>query len=133
MNHEQLKREFLSELNSRIEKCKELESKLLQEDRNDEAVFEKIKGNVYDIFFKMFEVSYNGVYLGKNSDVKQSYQDLKARYDSFFTKIPAPWKVKREKDKNHGLTDGMIVEDVKINTAEEIKELFENYYKKFKE
>lgn len=134
--HEILKQRFINELTERMDKEKEQIKFLMSEERRDEANLERIKMNVLDIFYKMFNVSYNYVYSNlKNENLRNctegendSYKKLYLAYMYFFDKIPAPWHEKAKKDKEHNNTSGYIIEELKINTAEDIKKLFLDYY-----
>jgi hypothetical protein len=127
---EQLKVEFLKEIEALINDWKEKSIILTSEDSNDEAILETIKANVGDIFYKLFNVSY------KNSckNVEADYVELRMlseTYFAFFDKIPAPWKEKMDKDKEHNLMVDYYKEQIKLETAEQIKNLFIKHYDRF--
>lgn len=127
---EQLKVEFLKEVEALINSWKEKSITLASEGSNDEAILETIKANVGDIFYKLFNVSY------KNSckNVEADYVELRKlskSYFDFFDKIPAPWKEKMAKDKEHNLMVDYYKEQIKLETAAQIKNLFIKHYDKF--
>ncbi|QNO15079.1 hypothetical protein HYG86_10040 [Alkalicella caledoniensis] len=134
MNREErLKKSFLEEIQGKTMVSKARAKDLLDEERQDEANFEKIKTNVYDIFEKMFNISYKNIYSAKNqaNTDREKYQLLEVEFLKFLEKIPAPWKQKAIKDKEHGLIEDLIIEELKISTAEEIRDLFQHKYEKF--
>jgi hypothetical protein len=127
---EQLKVEFLKEIEALINGWKEKSIILTSESSNDDAILETIKANVGDIFYKLFNVSY------KNSckNVEADYVELRKlseTYFDFFDKIPAPWKEKMAKDKEHNLMVDYYKEQIKLETAEQIKNLFIKHYDRF--
>lgn len=126
---EQLKGDYLKELTSLIDGWKENSTRLRKEESMDEAILESIKVNVGDIFFKMFNVSYNNSCKNINSE-EEELKKLKAAYLAFFDKIPAPWKEKAEKDKEHNMMEELYKEQIKLETAELVKDLFLEHYKK---
>ena len=83
----------------------------------DEVNLQKIKLNVVEIFSKMFNIS-----LSDNSTA------LKEKYLSFFDKITKPWHINKEKALNFGEEKEAIIEDIKIQEAEELKNQFKEYY-----
>lgn len=65
---------------------------------------------------------------------KEYLENLKALskiYFEFFDKIPVPWKEKMIKDKEHKMMEEYYKEELKLETAQEIKNIFINYYDKF--
>lgn len=99
-----------------IEDCRNAYERLLKDDRTDEAVFEKIKGNVYDIFRT---VLWAAVKAGKNDD-----QAVRAFFYRKAEQIPSNWKASYEKAKAHKNIETMEIERIKLETIGEIKEIF---------
>ncbi len=138
--HQLLKEEFNKELIKLMNNQKEKAELLMKDACTDEANLEKIKFNVVDIFSKMFIVSYNNVYgKMKNQNIKNAvdtieddYEKLYHAYMVFFDKIPAPWKEKYDKDKEMGMTVECVIEELKLNTAKDIRERFTILYNKYK-
>lgn len=134
-----LKEEYINALNERINEHKKKIEFLKREDLNDESNLEKIKANVIDIFLKMFKVSYNNIYGElKNENIKKAinptddnYTKLYSAYMLFFNMIPAPWIEKAKKTKTLNMTEQHIIEELKINTVNEVKEIFVEFYNKF--
>ena len=98
-------REFTLWLQQRIDTCKEKQAKLAADDRTDEAIFERIRANVYDIFHTVLTVAW-----------KTSGGDA-AKARSFFAakliSLPQNWKTALVAAEKHG--------DIKRITEERIK------------
>ena len=99
-----------------IAMCNQRNKKLLDDERTDEATFEKVKANVYDIFRTIFSVA-----------VKTSKGDPDAVRRFFVQKIeqiPSSWVTAYDKAKQHNDTVKMCLEQIKLDTIGEIKENF---------
>lgn len=126
---EQLKEEYLNKVTELINQWKEHAIKLKKEDSQDEAILESIKVNVGDIFYKMFNISYNNSCKNVES-VEVELKKLSKAYLAFFDKIPAPWKEKMAKDKEYNKMEDYYKEEIKLETADMIKSLFIEYYER---
>ncbi len=127
---EQLKEAYLNEITKLINQWKENSARLREEGSNDESILESIKVNVGDIFYKMFNISYNNSCRNVESE-EAELSKLSKAYLAFFHKIPAPWKEKMAKDKEFNMMEEYYKEQIKLETAEKIKNLFIEYYDKF--
>ncbi len=99
-----------------IAMCNQRNKKLLDDERTDEAAFEKVKANVYDIFRTILSVA-----------VKTSKGDPDAVRRFFVQKteqIPSSWVTAYDKAKQHNDTVKMCLEEIKLDTIGEIKENF---------
>lgn len=99
-----------------IAMCNQRNKKLLDDERTDEATFEKVKANVYDIFRTIFSVA-----------VKTSKGEPDAVRRFFVQKIeqiPSSWVTAYDKAKQHNDTVKMCLEEIKLDTIGEIKENF---------
>ncbi len=96
--------------------CNQEQKTLLEDDRTDEATFQKIKANVYDIFKTILTVAQK-VGNGNSQSIKQFFW---AKTEQ----IPASWKAAYEAAKLHDDTENMVVEMVKLNTIQEIRDEF---------
>lgn len=109
----------VSELNryfkNRIASCKRRSKKLFADDREDEALFEEIKSNIYAIFKTILSVAV------KNYD---SEEDVKKFFIGRIEKIPADWAKSYEKAKQHDDFVKMQIEQIKLDVVSEIKEEF---------
>lgn len=110
----------MSKLNSYFEEqiamCDQRNKELIADDRTDEANFEKVKANVYDIFRTILSVA-----------VKTSKGDPDAVRHFFVQKteqIPSSWVTAYEKAKQHNDAVKMRLEQIKLDTIGEIKENF---------
>lgn len=127
---EKLKEEYLKDVITFINGCKEKSARLRQEGSDDEAILETIKVNVGEIFYKMFNLSYNNSC--KNTEEQsEKLKKLSKMYLGFFDKIPASWKEKKVKDIEYNMMKEYYIEEIKLQTADKIKNLFIEYYDKF--
>lgn len=132
VNMEQIKKIYIEKLNEEINNLKENAEKLRAEGYDDEAKFEIIKANVVDIFSKIFVVSYNNVYVKVNNDnlkdiIESNITDkdkLVKCYERMLNTITNPWREKLEKDKEFGLVEKSIIEEIKIKESEKIENMF---------
>lgn len=122
-NCEKLKEEYLDSLSKMIQEHKAIASDLRENGADDEAILESIKGNVVNIFYQVFDTNYK-----MNSG--RSVNSLAEDYLKFFDKIPAPWKIKMLKDKEHNMLDEYYKEKIKLETADQVKEIFINHYER---
>lgn len=96
--------------------CGQRNKKLLADERTDEAAFEKVKANVYDIFRTILSVA-----------VKTCKGDADAVQRFFVQKtdqIPSNWATAYDKAKQHHDTVKMQLEQIKLDTVGQIKETF---------
>ncbi len=114
MNEKQLK--FESYLDEQITACQQRNKLLVEDNRMDEGNFEKIRANVYEIFKTILSVSR-----------KVCGNDDLARKNFFLEKveqIPTSWKDSYEKAKENDDIEKMHIECIKLDTIQEIKEMF---------
>lgn len=109
---------------SQIQLCKQQEKALQEDDRSDEANFQKIKANVYDIFKTILTVAQK-VGNGNPQRVKQFFLEKTEQ-------IPANWKAAYEAAKLHDDTENMVVEMIKLNTIQEIRDEFLSCWEEIK-
>lgn len=124
---ERLKEEYLKELQALVNNYKKTSARLAEEGSSDEAVLETIKANIGDIFIKLFDVSYKKSCKYEEPQ-KVELKKLAETYFDFFNKIPAPWQEKMLKDKEHNMMEEYYIEQIKLETAEEIKKLFVKHF-----
>lgn len=101
---------------AQIAACAQSHRELLADGRGDEAVFEKVKSNIYDIFRTVLSVG-----------TKTCANDPDALKSFFFLRlerIPADWVAAHEKAAAHGDTQKMHLEQLKLDTVAQIKEKF---------
>lgn len=110
----------VSKLNSyfdeQIAMCGQRNKELLDDERTDEAAFEKVRANVYDIFRTILSVA-----------VKTSKGDPDAVRRFFVRKteqIPSSWATAYDKAAKHDDAVKMRLEQIKLDTIGEIRESF---------
>lgn len=112
--------EMYGYLAHKIEYCAHFQQELEADQRTDEAVFEKIKSNVYDIFRTMLDVA-----------LKSSQGDEEEAAHFFRQKLkqlPAAWAAARDKAGQHGDAVQLRLEEVKLDTAAEIGHRFDEIW-----
>lgn len=124
-----LKEAYVNEIQSLINNYKDKSVELRKQGAGDEAILENIKVNVIDIFSKMFQISYDKVCNGKDED-HIKLDNLYEIYLAYFDKISKSWIEKREKDKEHGMMKEYYIEQIKLDTADMVKNLFLDHYNK---
>lgn len=96
--------------------CAQRGGQLLADGREDEATFEKIKGNIYDIFRTILALA-----------VKTCADDAEAVGEFFrlrIEQIPSSWELAYEKAKEHNDVSKMHLEQTKLDAVQQIKEEF---------
>ena len=102
---------FFSE---KIAACQAAVTALNADHRADEAVFEKIRMNVYDIFRQVNQAAAQV----SGGDEAKRREFLLHRLEN----IPASWKTAYDTAAQHGNTGRMHIEQLKLDTVEEIKQ-----------
>jgi len=93
--------------------CFQAQAKTLTEDnRADEAVFAKIRGNVYDIFRTVFSAGLNSA----GQDGEKAVQFLCAK----LRQIPESWRTALKNAEAHGQVEKAHIERIKLETVETI-------------
>lgn len=103
-----------------IEKCNTDVQRLMADERMDEANFEKVKANVYDIFRTMLAV---GQKMGKGNP-----DEVKTFFVGKMAQIPSNWALSCDQARAHGDGAKMYIEQIKLNTVGEIREQFEKIW-----
>ena len=110
----------ISKLNSwfeeKIAQCSKHNQELNEDGRTDEAIFEKVKVNIYDVFRTVFSVAVKTG--GGDADTVHAFFVKRAE------QIPAGWAAALEKAREHDDTVRMQTEQVKLDTIQEIREEF---------
>ena len=88
--------------------CKSRADALTADDRRDDAIFEKIRGNVYDIFLSV-------------ANAAEKTADPMAFFRARLADIPANWEVAREKATLHGDENRAHTESVKLEAVRAIR------------
>ena len=96
--------------------CQTQIAALQADHRADEAVFVKIRLNMFEIFHSVFAV-------GENT-VGEDESKLTAFFRDRLTRIPMSWKTTLEKAEQHGNTEAVYIENIKLDTVAQIGEAF---------
>lgn len=112
-----LTEKYLDLLNKKQEDLKKNIKDLQLQECTDEANLQKIRLNIVEIFYKMFNIS-----------LSDNPVELREKYLNFFDKITDPWHINKEKALEFGNVEEVIIEDLKMQEAGELKKQFENYY-----
>ncbi len=100
----------------KIALCGKRSQELNDDGRADEAVFEKVKANIYDVFRTVLSVA-----------VKTGNGDANAVRNFFVQRaeqIPAGWSSALEKAREHQDIIRMQTEQIKLDTIDEIRKEF---------
>ncbi|MBQ7025674.1 MAG: hypothetical protein IJN31_03630 [Peptococcaceae bacterium] len=103
-----------------ISRCTTLAQQLSGDARDDEAIFAKIQMNVYDIFRAVFAAA-----------TKTAGQDDEKVVEFFLTKlqqIPRGWHHSLANATQHGDSSKAHIEQIKLDTAAQIKAAFEQIW-----
>lgn len=125
-----LKEDYLKEIKLIENKCREDSKSLMSEEKKDEAILENIKLNIIDIFCKMFDISFART-CKNTEDENTELKNLKEEYFKFFEKIPAPWRIKMAKDKEHNMMEEYYKEKIKLEMVDKMKEIFLKHFHEF--
>lgn len=109
-----MEQNILDFFEQKIAACGLERKRLQEEDRGDEANFEKIKANVYDIFKTIFLTA------------QKQYGDDQSKVQEFFLKkleqIPSGWAASYEEARQHDDAGAMHIESVKLEVVRDIRE-----------
>ena len=93
--------------------CKARENALTAEGRADEAVFEKIRGNVLSLSEAVLRAA-------------MQQEDPAGFFRQRMAQIPAAWAQAREKALAHGDENRAFLEQIKLSMAEDIRRAFDS-------
>ncbi len=99
-----------------IQLCKQQEKALQEDNRKDEASFQKIKSNVYDIFKTVFAVAQKAGG-GNPQAVRQFFWEKTEQ-------IPANWRAAYQTAKLHDDAEKILIEQIKLDTIQQIRDEF---------
>lgn len=109
-----MEQNILDFFEQKIAACVLERKRLQEEERGDEANFEKIKANVYDIFKTIFLTA------------QKQYGDDQSKVQEFFLKkleqIPSGWAAAYEEARQHDDAGAMHIESVKLEVVRDIRE-----------
>ena len=107
---------FAAYFDAAIARCTEQEKILIADERKDEAIFEKIRANVYNIFHSILGVA-----------VDTCGEDAEKIRDFFLYRIdqiPASWSAAYETAKQHNDAAKVQIEEIKLAVVQEIRAEF---------
>ena len=96
---------------AQIGACAAEETRLNEQERKDEAVFAKIRGNVFDIFRTVYAAGVKAV------GEEQAAAFLREKLDT----IPQNWRTALEQAEAHGETEKAHIERIKLKAVQEIR------------
>ena len=105
----------------KIAACGRRNAELQADDRTDEAIFEKVKANIYDAMRTWLTVAVRVIGKGDEKAVKDFFI---ARVEQ----IPASWAAAYEKAKEHNDIARMQTEQVKLNVVREVRAEFDKIW-----
>ncbi len=108
--------EFLKYLDISIKASQDMTQELIKDNRKDEADHEKVKTNVYQIFKTVFQV------ITKQKALE--LDDIKKLFLEKLETIPANWKTSLESGKKFQDYEKILIEEIKLQTLEEIRNTF---------
>ena len=107
-------------LEEKIRRCSRRSQILRADDRADEAAFERVRANIYDIFRTVLTVA------------EKTCGDEEAAVRDFFERraqsIPAGWAAAYEKAKEHHDPVRLQIEKLKLDTVVEIQTQFKKIW-----
>lgn len=106
--------QFLKYLDDTIQAADKEEKELLLDERKDDAQHVKVKTNIYNVFKTTFQA------VLKN----RTEEEFIALYINKMNTIPANWKTSYENAKAHNDTEKMLIEEIKLQTLDEIRTKF---------
>ena len=108
--------DFLTYLDQLKKQFEEEEQSLICAQRKDEANFAKIKVNICDICKTLYQVSL------KKAENREAFIE---EYLRQLTRLPENWKISYEKAKEHGDATKIVIEEIKLEVLETIRNSFE--------
>ena len=96
--------------------CSKRNQELNEDGRADEAIFEKVKANIYDVFRTVLSVA---VKTGNGDE-----DAVKGFFVQRAEQIPAGWAAALEKAREHNDIARMQTEQIKLDTIHEIRAEF---------
>lgn len=100
-----------------IRLCSQRSNALRSDGRTDEATFEKVRGNIYDIFRTVFLVA--------EDTCKGEPEKAAAFFIQRLEQIPSSWVTSLEKAREHDDEGKVQLEQLKLDTAAQIRANFE--------
>lgn len=118
---EQTQNAVFAYFNDEIVACQRRQKELLADNRADEAIFMKIRANVFDIFKTILSVAIRTVRSGSSTEIKKFFLQKTEQ-------IPENWKSAYARAAEHGDIEKMHYESIKLEVIAEIRETFETIW-----
>lgn len=115
------KTEFLEYLELSLKSSEEEIKELSGEDRNDEANHAKVKANIFQIF--------KTVFLGVANQKALNKEEVKNLFQAKMESIPSNWKKSLENARTFDDMEKAMIEEIKLQTLEEIRNTFLRIWK----
>ncbi len=106
----------MSYFEARISECEEKRARLLSDDRADEADFEKIRANIFDVF--------RTVLTAAQKACGEDLEEIRRFFLSRLQQIPSSWYNSLQKAQQYGDAEKIQIESIKIAASEEIESQF---------
>lgn len=119
--HQQVQ-ELTAYFDATIAACQQKQQALMADQRGDEATFEQIRSNVYGIFRTVL-----GVVQRMHPD---NLDAMQLEFEKRLEAIPANWFAAQEKAQEHGNAAAFQVEQIKIDTLNDIKAASKRIWRK---
>ena len=116
---EELKSIIAENLATLKTQTEEKEYRLRDDNRDDEALIEKIKANIVDVFLSVLNVSYQ-----QSRQADGDEKDLIEKFNKFFEVIPENWIESKKQAEERGDFEIIYKEDAKIAMAKLIHKVF---------
>ena len=98
----------------RMAACQAAAAALNADNRTDEAIFEKIRMNVFNIFRQVSDAGGRA----SGGDATKQLDFLRKQLE----KIPSDWQVSQETARSHGNTEKVHIEQIKLDIVAEIRQ-----------
>lgn len=108
-----------SYFNKKIVACKAEANALELDDRRDEAVFVKVRLNIYDVFRTVFSAAINNT---------KTDEQLVSFFRTKMDQIPRSWHASLQLAQQHGDVAKAHIEEIKLDTVTEIRNVFESIW-----
>lgn len=120
----ELKETYLKEMDLLKESCLMKMKELQKDDKTDEANFEKIKANIFDIFIILFQGEVKKFNTEAELKDQDKYTLFCSNYLNRFDTVPKAWRMRLDYADKNGLITEKVVEELKLETADIIKDIF---------
>lgn len=107
---------FTRYFTDQIAQCNAHEEELRKDDRKDEAIFQKVKANVFDIFRTVFAVAVQNC--PANPDEIRRFFMLR------MDQIPGSWESALNHAREHQEIEKALIEEIKLDTVAQIRKEF---------